>query len=68
SPAVALSPAPQGVARSVPGARDLVGDVLAAVDALVKAVVSDVDQVVATANALVAQLLAALPGTGLPTP
>ncbi|MER8062235.1 MULTISPECIES: hypothetical protein [unclassified Streptomyces] len=67
SPAAPLNPAPQGMARSVPVARDLVGDVLAAVDALVNAAVSDVDQVVATGNALVDKLLSAL-GIGVPTP
>ncbi|MFJ6663531.1 hypothetical protein [Streptomyces sp. NPDC091383] len=67
SPAAPLDPAPQGMARSVPVARDLVGDVLAAVDALVNAAVSDVDQVVATGNALVDKLLSAL-GIGVPTP
>ncbi|MER8116424.1 hypothetical protein [Streptomyces sp. NPDC094031] len=67
SPAALLNPAPQGMARSVPVARDLVGDVLAAVDALVNAAVSDVDQVVASGNALVDKLLSAL-GIGVPTP
>ncbi|WKE71608.1 hypothetical protein [Streptomyces sp. WP-1] len=67
SPAVPLSPAPRGAARSVPVARDLVSDVLAAVDALVQAAVSDVDQVVAAADTLVDQLLSAL-GIGVPTP
>ncbi|MFH8340467.1 hypothetical protein [Streptomyces sp. AM6-12] len=65
SPA-APGPAPQGMARSAPAARDLLSDVLAAVDGLVQAAVSDVNQVVATATALLDKILAAIPG--LPTP
>ncbi|MFE2075588.1 hypothetical protein [Streptomyces misionensis] len=67
-PKPAASAAKHGATRAVPAARDLLGDVLAAVDALVNAVVSQVDQVVSNAKNLVDLLLASLSPTSTATP
>ncbi|QLJ00334.1 hypothetical protein HZZ00_04605 [Streptomyces sp. NEAU-sy36] len=67
-PKPAASAAKHGATRAVPAARDLLGDVLAAVDALVNAVVSQVDQVVSNAKNLVDLLLASLNPTPTATP